>query len=165
MFDSKLYFNGQCWTLSELLITSGDHSIVKPLLNGERVMEAIPGFLGRVFNRSKTYRLIILVLTFISLIVIFGAYGPHPDVGSFWTYTSTLHQSFVNTTSQPWQLKKPIFNFGSQETNTSSSTLIDEHPAEKTDNESPSEYSMLDGIKVSPPAPPADTDNYLAICK
>ena len=114
----------------------------------------------------------ILVLTVISLIVIFGTYGPRPDVGRFWTYTSTLHHSFVNTTTQPWQLKRPIFNFGSQETNTSSSTLIDEHsnsddtrPSEKTDNASPSEYSMLDGIKVSPPAPPADTDNYVAICK
>lgn len=130
-------------------------------------MDAIPGFLGRVFNRSKTYRLIILLLTVISLIVIFGAYGPHPDASTFWTYTSTLHQSFVNTTSQPWQLKKPIFHFGSEETNTSRPTLIDEYSDsdDVIDNESPSEYSMLDGIKVSPPAPPADTDNYLAICK
>ena len=140
-------------------------------------MDAIRGFFGRVFNRSKTYRLIILLLTVISLIVIFGAYGPlpHPDVGTLWNYTSTFHQSFRNTTSQPWQLKKPIFNFDSQETNTSSLTLVDlvdEHsssddikPSEETDNAFPSEYSMLDGIKVSPPAAPADTDNYLAICK
>ena len=140
-------------------------------------MDAIRGSLGRVFNRSKIYRLIILLLTVISLIVIFGAYSPlsHPNVGTLWTYTSTLHQSFRNTTSEPWRLKKPIFNFNSQETNTSSSTLVDlvdEHsssddtkPPEKTDNASPSEYSVLDGIKVSPPAAPADTDNYLAICK
>ena len=140
-------------------------------------MDAVRGFLGRAFNRSKINRLSILLLTIISLLIIFGAYGllPHPHVGTLWSYTSRLHQSFRNTTSQPWQLKKPIFNFGSPETNTSSSTLVeptDEHrssddtkPPEKIDYASPSEYTMLDGIKVSPPAAPADTDNYLAICK
>ena len=126
--------------------------------------------LGRVFNRSRTYRLVIILLfAIISLIVIFGAYGAHADVGTIWTYTSRIHQSFVNTTTQPWQLKRPIFNFASQETNESTSDFVYKHsnsePPEKTDDESPADFSMLDGIKVSPPAPPADTDNYLAICK
>ena len=128
------------------------------------------GFSGRGLSRSKTYRLLALILlTVLSLIVV---YSPHPNVGTLWTYTTTIHQSFVNTTSQPWQLKKSIFDFGSKDANTSSSALIyepsksdDFELPEKSDTEFPFEYSILDGVKVSPPAPPADTDNYVAICK
>ena len=130
------------------------------------------GYRGRGLNRSRIYRLIVILLTVLSLVILFGVYGPHPNVHTLWTYTSTIHQSFVNTTSQPWQLKKPIFNFGSKEVNTSSSAVVydpsdsdDFGLPEKTDNRFPSKYSMVDGVKVSPPAPPADTDNYLAICK
>ena len=131
------------------------------------------GYLGRGLSRSKTYRLLALILlTVLSLVVIRVVYGPHPNFRTLWTYTSTIHQSFVNTTSQPWQLKKPIFSFGSKDANTSSSAVIyepsksdDFELPEKSDTEFPSEYSIVDGVKVSPPAPPADTDNYVAICK
>ena len=128
------------------------------------------GISGRGLSRSKTYRLLALTLLIVlSLVVV---YGLHPNVRTLWTYTTTIHQSFVNTTSQPWQLKKPIFNFGSKDANTSSSAVIyepsksdDFELPEKSDTEFPSEYSILDGVKVSPPAPPADTDKYVAICK
>lgn len=130
------------------------------------------GYLSRGLNRSRTCRLVIILLTLLSLAAILGAYGPHPNVRTLWTYTSTLHQSFVNTTSQPWQLKRPIVNAGSKEANASSSAVLyepsksdDFERPEKPDDGFPSEYSMLDGVKVSPPAPPADADNYLAICK
>ena len=126
--------------------------------------------LGRGLSRSKTYRLLALILlTVLSLVVV---YGLHPNVRTLWTYTTAIHQSFANTTSQSWQWKRPIFNFGSKDANTSSSAAIYEPSRsdgfelpEKGDSELPSEYSIIDGVKVSPPAPPADTDNYVAICK
>lgn len=50
------------------------------------------GYLGRGLSRSKTYRLfVILLLTVLSLVVIVVVYGPHPNVRTLWTYTSTIH--------------------------------------------------------------------------
>ena len=113
----------------------------------------------------------------ILLVLILGAYRytshppQPPDVGGFWHLSSRPQQSHTDSKTRPGQLGEVEVSADEQDDDQMSPSEWkeydenkDSHPEENDEGNS-SGFSLVDGVKVSPPAPPADTDEYLAICK
>ena len=112
--------------------------------------------LTRLPNRFSTCCLILVPLTVTFFLILIATYGPHPAVNSFWPQIHRPQQSFDDSKAQ---LEEPegagvISDIDQQKDRTSIESQTYK-PSEKLDFR----------IKVSPPAPPADLEEYLAICK
>ena len=123
-------------------------------------------------------RLILVApLMVISLVLIFGVYryGPHspppPNVSTVWQFFPRPQHSHANFTTHAWQSGDLLVHTDPQDDERLSPTQTNVHSDSKnvesadTDSEIPSESSLIDGIRVTPPPPAADTGEYLAICK
>lgn len=126
----------------------------------------------------KMLRLIFIApLIVISLVFILGAYRyssdppPSPNVGAPWHYFPRPQHLCANSKTHAGQSKDLLVHADSQEHDELSLTSLNVHKdtkgakSEDIEKAIPSEFSLVDGTRVSPPAPAADTDEYLAICK
>ena len=131
-----------------------------------------PENMGKAADGFHPKRVIIIIpLTVIILIFVLGAYAPQETAGSFWSSIPRPYHSRLDNKTQPVQLQSLLVKISTHENNTLTTTQLNETDNDgfgsvpKTFDGSNPEFSMVDSMKVSPPAPPADTDEYLAICK
>lgn len=115
----------------------------------------IMGAMERSFNRLNICRIIIIFIITVTIIIFaIGAYGPPSDAGTFWTHVPRPHQCYTKSKTHLAQSEGLIADVG------------DVVPSfAKPDHKPAPESTMVDGVKVSPPAPPADDHEYLAICE
>ena len=113
----------------------------------------------------------------ISLVLILGVYrySPHPpsppNVGTFWQFFPRPQHSYAESNTHAGEAGDVVVHADPQDEDRLSPPQLNVHSdsqnidAEDTDNKISSGLSLVDGIRVTPPPPPADTEEYLAICK
>ena len=127
--------------------------------------------LAKALFRCSTHRIIVIgTLTVTTLLIILsGAFGTYPKAGTLCAQVPRPFRAPSSSRIGPLNSNDLVVDIGAPKnisTSAQDSAFNDTRSELDEPKPKPESASALDGsTRVFPPAPPADTEEYLAICK